>query len=170
MLNLVFNRQNAVGQGGGVAVPRGIFECQGSGAGQHVCRPERGQRPRGEGGRARKSCIFSSSFVFIQVFARARASAPCIIFFDELDALAPARGRSFDSGAVMDRVVAQLLTEMDGVNKSRDVFVIGATNRPDLLDAALLRPGRLDKLVYVGVPDTFAERMKVRLIVGGRGK
>lgn len=61
----------------------------------------------------------------------------------------------------MDRVVAQLLTEMDGVNANRDVFVIGATNRPDLLDAALLRPGRLDKLVYVGLPDALDERRKV---------
>lgn len=75
--------------------------------------------------------------------------------------MAPARGRSYDSGAVMDRVVSQLLTEMDGVNKSADIFVIGATNRPDLLDSALLRPGRLDKMVYLGVPATLAEKTKV---------
>uniref|UniRef100_K7F2Y1 Peroxisomal ATPase PEX6 n=1 Tax=Pelodiscus sinensis TaxID=13735 RepID=K7F2Y1_PELSI len=78
-----------------------------------------------------------------EVFARARAAAPCIIFFDELDSLAPNRGRSGDSGGVMDRVVSQLLAELDGLHSTRDVFVIGATNRPDLLDPALLRPGRL---------------------------
>uniref|UniRef100_A0A8V5FXC5 Peroxisomal ATPase PEX6 n=1 Tax=Melopsittacus undulatus TaxID=13146 RepID=A0A8V5FXC5_MELUD len=76
------------------------------------------------------------------VFARARAAAPCIIFFDELDSLAPSRGRSGDSGGVMDRVVSQLLAELDGLHSTREVFVIGATNRPDLLDPALLRPGR----------------------------
>ncbi|XP_010160055.1 PREDICTED: peroxisome biogenesis factor 6, partial [Eurypyga helias] len=68
------------------------------------------------------------------VFARARAAAPCIIFFDELDSLAPSRGRSGDSGGVMDRVVSQLLAELDGLHSAREVFVIGATNRPDLLD------------------------------------
>ncbi|XP_070590741.1 peroxisome biogenesis factor 6 isoform X2 [Erythrolamprus reginae] len=86
-----------------------------------------------------------------EVFARARAAAPCIIFFDELDSLAPSRGRSGDSQGVMDRVVSQLLAELDGLHSSQDVFVIGATNRPDLLDSALLRPGRFDKLVYVGI-------------------
>ena len=76
------------------------------------------------------------------VFHRARSATPCVIFFDELDSLAPNRGRSGDSGGVMDRVVSQLLAELDGLHKSCDVFVIGATNRPDLLDPALLRPGR----------------------------
>jgi len=85
------------------------------------------------------------------VFARARAARPCIIFFDELDALAPKRGNSGDSGGVMDRVVSQLLAEIDGMNSGTDVFVIGATNRPDLIDDALLRPGRLDRMVYLGV-------------------
>ncbi|GLH07457.1 Transitional endoplasmic reticulum ATPase TER94 [Gryllus bimaculatus] len=86
-----------------------------------------------------------------EVFQRARSSAPCIIFFDELDSLAPNRGRNGDSGGVMDRVVSQLLAEMDGLQKSTQLFVIGATNRPDLIDPALLRPGRFDKLLYVGV-------------------
>ena len=76
------------------------------------------------------------------MFERARGASPCVIFFDELDSLAPNRGRSGDSGGVMDRVVSQLLAELDGITKSRDVFVIGATNRPDLVDPALLRPGR----------------------------
>ncbi|KAF5299683.1 hypothetical protein FQA39_LY11478 [Lamprigera yunnana] len=84
------------------------------------------------------------------VFERAREASPCIIFFDELDSLAPNRGISGDSGGVMDRVVSQLLAEMDGLNQTATIFIIGATNRPDLIDPALLRPGRFDKLLYVG--------------------
>ncbi|NWV35238.1 PEX6 factor, partial [Grantiella picta] len=95
------------------------------------------------------------------VFARARAAAPCIIFFDELDSLAPNRGRSGDSGGVMDRVVSQLLAELDGLHSTREVFVIGATNRPDLLDPALLRPGRFDKLVYVGISEDRESQLQV---------
>ncbi|XP_043281430.1 peroxisome assembly factor 2 [Venturia canescens] len=86
-----------------------------------------------------------------QVFERARAAAPCVIFFDELDSLAPNRGRSGDSGGVMDRVVSQLLAEMDGLESAGSIFIIGATNRFDLIDPALLRPGRFDKMLYVGV-------------------
>lgn len=96
-----------------------------------------------------------------EVFSRAQAASPCIIFFDELDSLAPNRGRSADSGGVMDRVVSQLLAEMDGLQSSRNVFVIGATNRPDLLDPALLRPGRFDKLVYVGLNESRESQLKV---------
>ncbi|XP_005627423.1 peroxisome biogenesis factor 6 isoform X2 [Canis lupus baileyi] len=96
-----------------------------------------------------------------EVFARARAAAPCIIFFDELDSLAPSRGRNGDSGGVMDRVVSQLLAELDGLHSTQDVFVIGATNRPDLLDPALLRPGRFDKLVFVGVSEDRASQLRV---------
>ncbi|XP_064484978.1 peroxisomal ATPase PEX6-like [Ornithodoros turicata] len=95
------------------------------------------------------------------VFARGRSAAPCVIFFDELDSLAPNRGRSGDSGGVMDRVVSQLLAEMDGLNKSADVFVIGATNRPDLLDPAILRPGRFDRLLYVGIPEDKISQLKI---------
>ena len=79
------------------------------------------------------------------VFQRARAARPCVIFFDELDSVAPKRGNHGDSGGVMDRIVSQLLSELDGMTTGTghtDVFVIGATNRPDLLDPALLRPGR----------------------------
>ncbi|XP_055492362.1 LOW QUALITY PROTEIN: peroxisomal ATPase PEX6 [Leucoraja erinacea] len=84
--------------------------------------------------------------------ARARTAAPCVVFFDELDSLAPSRGRSGDSGGVTDRVVSQLLAELDGLHSTGDVFVIGATNRPDLLDQALLRPGRwAGQAVYVGL-------------------
>ncbi|XP_011352950.1 peroxisome biogenesis factor 6 [Pteropus vampyrus] len=96
-----------------------------------------------------------------KVFSRARAAAPCVIFFDELDSLAPSRGRSGDSGGVMDRVVSQLLAELDGLHSTQDVFVIGATNRPDLLDPALLRPGRFDKLVFVGVSEDRASQLRV---------
>ena len=81
-----------------------------------------------------------------RVFQRARDAKPCVIFFDELDSVAPKRGNLGDSGGVMDRIVSQLLAELDGMSggkESTNVFVIGATNRPDLLDPALLRPGRL---------------------------
>ncbi|XP_076549075.1 peroxisomal biogenesis factor 6 isoform X1 [Osmia lignaria lignaria] len=96
-----------------------------------------------------------------QVFERARAAAPCIIFFDELDSLAPNRGRSGDSGGVMDRVVSQLLAEMDGLDFSNNIFIIGATNRPDLIDPALLRPGRFDKLLYVGIHSDRESQLNV---------
>jgi ribosome biogenesis ATPase len=86
-----------------------------------------------------------------QLFARARAAAPCVLFFDEMDALAPSRGS--DSGnASAERVVNQLLTEMDGIDGRQSVYIIGATNRPEIIDSALLRPGRLDKLLYVPLP------------------
>jgi len=89
---------------------------------------------------------------------RARSSAPCIIFFDELDALAPRRSNS--ENAVGERVVNQLLIELDGLDERRDVFVIAATNRPDMIDPAMLRPGRLDKLLYVPLP-TREERVQI---------
>lgn len=90
-----------------------------------------------------------------RVFQKARDAKPCVIFFDELDSVAPKRGNQGDSGGVMDRIVSQLLAELDGMGSSGDgVFVIGATNRPDLLDEALLRPGRFDKLLYLGISDT----------------
>jgi transitional endoplasmic reticulum ATPase len=90
-----------------------------------------------------------------ELFRRARDSAPSLVFLDEVDALAPRRGQSFDSG-VTDRVVAALLTELDGIDPLRDVVVLGATNRPDLIDPALLRPGRLERLVFVEPPDAAA--------------
>ncbi|XP_070684187.1 peroxisomal ATPase PEX6 isoform X2 [Pempheris klunzingeri] len=96
-----------------------------------------------------------------EVFCRARSAAPCVVFFDELDSLAPSRGRSGDSGGVMDRVVSQLLAELDALHSSVAVFVIGATNRPDLLDQSLLRPGRFDKLVYVGINEDRVSQLQV---------
>jgi transitional endoplasmic reticulum ATPase len=96
-----------------------------------------------------------------ELFQRARDSAPSLVFLDEIDALAPRRGQSFDSG-VTDRVVASILTELDGVEPMRDVVVVGATNRPDLIDPALLRPGRLERLVFVEPPDAAARREILR--------
>ncbi|RBI59840.1 AAA family ATPase [halophilic archaeon] len=92
-----------------------------------------------------------------EVFQRARQTAPTIIFFDEIDSIAPERGGSFDS-QVTERVVSQLLTDLDGIEELRGVFVLGATNRPDMIDRALLRPGRLEKNIYVPVPDQEARR------------
>lgn len=89
------------------------------------------------------------------LFRRARQAAPTLVFFDELDALAPVRGQD-SSGGTSDRVVASLLTELDGIESLRNVVVIGATNRPDMIDPALLRPGRLERLVYVPPPDAEA--------------
>ncbi|WP_328342442.1 AAA family ATPase [Micromonospora sp. NBC_00421] len=87
-----------------------------------------------------------------ELFRRAREAAPTLVFLDEMDALAPVRGQATDGGTT-DRVVAALLTELDGVEALRNVVVVGATNRPDLVDPALLRPGRLERLVYVPPPD-----------------
>ncbi|MCO5564919.1 hypothetical protein L7F22_018587 [Adiantum nelumboides] len=95
------------------------------------------------------------------VFDKARQSAPCVLFFDELDSIATQRGSSGgDAGGAADRVLNQLLTEMDGMNAKKTVFIIGATNRPDIIDPALLRPGRLDQLIYIPLPDE-ASRLKI---------
>ncbi|MGI9124547.1 MAG: AAA family ATPase, partial [Mycobacterium sp.] len=99
--------------------------------------------------------VGSSEKAVRELFRRARDSAPSLVFLDEVDALAPRRGQSFDSG-VTDRVVAALLTELDGIEPMRDVVVLGATNRPELIDPALLRPGRLERLVFVEPPDADA--------------
>ncbi|KAL9027699.1 MAG: hypothetical protein Q9196_003814 [Gyalolechia fulgens] len=106
-----------------------------------------------------------------RVFQRARDARPCIVFFDELDSVAPKRGNQGDSGGVMDRIVSQLLAELDGMSSDGGgetdggsgggVFVIGATNRPDLLDQALLRPGRFDKMLYLGISDTHAKQLTI---------
>lgn len=110
-----------------------------------------------------------------RVFQRARDARPCVVFFDELDSVAPKRGNQGDSGGVMDRIVSQLLAELDGMsgggskdgedggqsNAGGGVFVIGATNRPDLLDPALLRPGRFDKMLYLGVADSHESQVTI---------
>jgi transitional endoplasmic reticulum ATPase len=88
-----------------------------------------------------------------EVFRKARQAAPCVIFFDEIDAIAPTRGGNFGDSHVTERVISQLLTELDGLEILTNVIVIGATNRPDIIDVALLRPGRFDRLLYVPPPD-----------------
>jgi len=90
-----------------------------------------------------------------EVFDKARSAAPCVLFFDELDSIGTARG---GSGGAGDRVMNQLLTEIDGVGVKKNVFFVGATNRPELLDDALLRPGRLDQLIYIPLPDRPARQ------------
>jgi transitional endoplasmic reticulum ATPase len=95
------------------------------------------------------------------IFSKARAAAPCVLFFDELDSIAQQRGgNSGDGGGAGDRVMNQLLTEMDGVGSKKNVFIIGATNRPDIIDAALMRPGRLDQLIYIPMPD-YESRLSI---------
>ena len=93
-----------------------------------------------------------------EIFHKARQAAPCIMFMDELDSLVPTRGGSMGDSQVTERVLSQILTELDGLEELRDVVIIGATNRPDMIDQALLRPGRFDKLMYVAVPDLEARK------------
>merc|ERR1719216_730039 len=89
------------------------------------------------------------------IFDKARSAAPCVLFFDELDSIAKSRGGGGggDAGGASDRVINQILTEMDGMVSKKNVFIIGATNRPDIIDSAILRPGRLDQLIYIPLPD-----------------
>ncbi len=96
-----------------------------------------------------------------QLFAKARQAEPAVVFFDEVDALAAARGG--EGGGVADRVLSQLLTEMDGVGDRKRVIVVAATNRPDLLDKALVRPGRLDRMIYVPPPPPQARHEILRI-------
>jgi len=100
-----------------------------------------------------------------EVFRKAKQAAPSIIFFDEIDAIAPIRGGGYGDSGVTERVISQLLTEMDGIEELRGVVVIAATNRPDIVDPALLRPGRFDKLLYVPLPDLEARKeiLKIHL-------
>ncbi len=93
-----------------------------------------------------------------EVFRKARQAAPCVIFFDELDAIAPRRGGSEGDSHVTERVISQMLTELDGLEDLKGVVVIGATNRPDIIDEALLRPGRFDRILEVPVPDKEARK------------
>ena len=96
-----------------------------------------------------------------EVFDKARQSAPCVLFFDELDSIGISRGSGTGGGGeAADRVINQLLTEMDGIGVKKNVFIVGATNRPDILDEALLRPGRLDQLIYIPLPDQ-ASRLSI---------
>lgn len=97
-----------------------------------------------------------------EVFDKARQAAPCVLFFDELDSIAKARGGNLgDAGGAADRVINQILTEMDGMSNKKNVFIIGATNRPDIIDPAILRPGRLDQLIYIPLPD---EKSRIQIL------
>eukprot|EP00753_Platysulcus_tardus_P012728 PLAT3528.1.p1 GENE.PLAT3528.1~~PLAT3528.1.p1 ORF type:complete len:829 (-),score=486.16 PLAT3528.1:123-2573(-) len=101
-----------------------------------------------------------------EIFDKARSAAPCVLFFDELDSIAKARGGSSgDAGGASDRVMNQLLTEMDGVGAKKNIFVIGATNRPDIIDPALMRPGRLDQLIFIPMPDLESRKSIVRAVL-----
>lgn len=95
-----------------------------------------------------------------EIFDKARQAAPCILFFDEMDSIARARGGDAGDSGAGDRVINQILTEMDGIESKKNVFIIGATNRPDILDPAITRPGRLDQKIYIPVPD-FGSRTAV---------
>jgi transitional endoplasmic reticulum ATPase len=102
-----------------------------------------------------------------EVFRKARQAAPCIIFFDEIDAITPARGSGFGDSGVTERIVSQILTELDGLEELKDVTVIGATNRPDMVDSALLRPGRFDRMLYIPTPDLEARKAILRIHTKG---
>jgi transitional endoplasmic reticulum ATPase len=98
-----------------------------------------------------------------EIFRKARQAAPCIIFFDEIDAIAPARGGDFGTSHVTERVISQMLTELDGLEVLTNVVVIAATNRPDIIDPALLRPGRFDRLLYVPPPDYESRKQIIQI-------
>ncbi|MDP2899903.1 MAG: AAA family ATPase, partial [Candidatus Bathyarchaeota archaeon] len=102
-----------------------------------------------------------------EIFRKARTAAPCIIFFDEVDAMAPGRGSSLGDSGVTERMVSQILTELDGLQELKDVTVLGATNRPDMVDPALLRPGRFDRLLYIPAPDLDARKAILRIHTKG---
>lgn len=93
-----------------------------------------------------------------EIFRKARQAAPCIVFFDELDAIAPRKGGSEGESHVTERMISQLLTELDGLEDLKGVVVIGATNRPDIIDEALLRPGRFDRILEVPLPNKPARK------------
>src|SRR5436309_4072470 len=95
-----------------------------------------------------------------EVFRKGRTAAPSIIFFDELDSVVPRRGTGFGDSGVSERVISQLLTELDGIESLENVVVIGATNRPDIIDPAILRPGRFDRMIFVLAPD-YATRYQI---------
>src|SRR2546429_670763 len=93
-----------------------------------------------------------------EVFRKARQASPCIIFFDEIDSVAPTRGSGMGDSHATDRIISQFLTEMDGLEELRNVIIVAATNRPDIIDSALLRPGRVDRLLFVPPPDLEARK------------
>jgi len=103
-----------------------------------------------------------------ETFRKAKQAAPCIIFFDEIDAITPVRGGGYGDSHVTERVISQILTELDGLEELHNVVVIAATNRPDIVDPALLRPGRFDRLVFVGMPDKEARKEIFKIHTKGK--
>jgi len=97
-----------------------------------------------------------------EIFRRARQASPCVVFFDEIDSIAPIRGAGGET-AVTERVVSQLLTELDGMENMHGVVVLAATNRPDMIDPALLRPGRFDKIIQIPLPDKESRKMILKI-------
>jgi transitional endoplasmic reticulum ATPase len=111
--------------------------------------------------------VGESERIVRETFRKARQAAPAIIFFDEIDSIVPIRGGAFDSG-VTERVVSQILTELDGLEELKSVVVVAATNRPDMIDPALLRPGRLDRLIYIRPPDPREREMIFSIHLNGK--
>ena len=103
-----------------------------------------------------------------ETFRKARQASPCVIFMDEIDSIAPERGSGNGDSNVTERVISQMLTEMDGLESLNDVVVIAATNRPDIMDPALLRPGRFDKSIYIGPPDKESRKAIFGIHAKGR--
>ena len=103
-----------------------------------------------------------------EIFRKARQASPAIIFLDEIDALTPTRGGGFGDSHVTERVISQMLTELDGLEELRDVVVIATTNRLDIVDAALLRPGRFDRLLNVPLPDLEARKDIIQIHLKGK--
>jgi transitional endoplasmic reticulum ATPase len=111
--------------------------------------------------------VGESERIVREVFRKARQAAPAVIFFDEIDSIVPTRGTSFDAG-VTERVVSQILTELDGLEELKGVVMVAATNRPDMVDPALLRPGRLDRLIYIRPPDLMGREMIFNIHLKGK--
>jgi transitional endoplasmic reticulum ATPase len=103
-----------------------------------------------------------------EVFRKARQAAPCVVFLDEVDSIAPSRGSSLGDSGVTERMVSQILTELDGLESLKDVVVLGATNRADMVDPALLRPGRFDRMLYIPLPDLEARKIIFRIHTRGK--
>jgi transitional endoplasmic reticulum ATPase len=103
-----------------------------------------------------------------EIFRKARQAAPCVIFFDEIDSIAPTRGGGMGMNTSTERMVSQLLTEMDGIQEMQGVVVIAATNRPDMIDTALIRPGRFDKIVYLPNPDKKTREKILEIYTRGK--
>jgi transitional endoplasmic reticulum ATPase len=103
-----------------------------------------------------------------EIFRKARQASPCVVFFDEIDSIAPVRGMEGMGYASTERMVSQLLTEMDGVQEIHDVVIIAATNRADMIDPALLRPGRFDRIVFISNPDKYTRKKILEINTKGK--